>query len=252
MKMKRASLLPLLALALLLTGACRSHYRVAEVSRTRLLVDTRYDVTGETPATRFLAPYRHAVDSMMSPVVGSVAHDMAAQRPESDLSNLLADILVWGAERMGERPQMAVYNMGGIRAALSRGAVTYGDVVDIAPFENKLCVLTLTGDKLLELCSQMASTGGEGVSAAVRLRIGKDGRLLSARIGGKEIEPSASYRVATLDYLAQGNDGMVAFRDKTDVRCPQTRENNVRFIIMDYLRAHPGTDAQVEGRVVVE
>ena len=45
---------------------------------------------------------------------------MVAHRPESDLSNLLADIMVWAARDYNEKVDFGVYNMGGIRAALSR------------------------------------------------------------------------------------------------------------------------------------
>ena len=68
---------------------------------------------------------------------------MHADRPESDLSNLLADILVWAAKDYGESPVLGIYNMGGIRADLTKGDVTYGDVLDVAPFENKICFTTL-------------------------------------------------------------------------------------------------------------
>ena len=32
-----------------------------------------------------------------------------------------------------------MYNKGGIRADLTKGDVTYGDILDVAPFENKIC-----------------------------------------------------------------------------------------------------------------
>ena len=139
---------PYLALTLVVgttLASCQSTYQVTDVTRTRILVDQSFDAAIPETAEAFLAPYKQKVDSIMSPVVGYADHYMAASRPESDLSNLLADILMWGAARWGEHPDMAVYNMGGIRAGLAKGKVTYGDVLDVAPFENKLCLLTLTG-----------------------------------------------------------------------------------------------------------
>lgn len=241
-----------LALTVLMAlGACCSHYQLTQVSRTRVLIDGRYDRPG-SEAEAFLAPYAHKVDSLMSPVVGTTARYMASHRPESELSNLLSDILVWGAARMGERADFAVYNMGGIRAALAKGQVTIGDVLDVAPFENKLCVLTLTGDKVTELFTQIASVGGEGVSHGVALTISRDGRLLSATVGGQPIDPKRSYRIATLDYLAQGNDRLVAFKAKSQVVAPQGQDNNVRYIIMDYFRAKGNVDAHTEGRIAIK
>lgn len=241
---------------LVLGTSCSSHYVMTGISRIRILVDKTYDAAPDAGATAFLSPYKHKVDSLMSPVVGTSAAYMAAHRPESELSDLLTDIIVWGSKKFNEHPDFGVYNMGGIRAALPKGNITYGDVLDVAPFENKICFLTLTGDKVLELFRQMARRGGEGVSHSVRLKISPEGRLLSAQINGKPVEKNTKYRIATLDYVAQGNDEMEAFKSKTDVVSPQNSENNVRFIIMDYFREKAAqgqsVSAKTEGRIVVE
>ena len=237
-------------------GACTTHYRLTGVSRERIVVDKRYDRQPEETVWQYIAPFKHRVDSIMCPIVGHVAHDMSAERPESDLSNLLGDILVWAGRDYGEEPVLGVYNMGGIRAALTKGAVSYGDVLDVAPFENKICFLTLTGEKLTELLQQIAARGGEGVSHGLEMVITKDLKLVSARLFGKEIDPKGSYRIATINYLAQGNDGMTAFKDGTDLNSPQEERNNTRFIIMNYFRFMEAqgklVDSKMEGRIRIE
>ena len=70
------------AAMLLLTGACKSHYEVASIQRTRILIDSRYDSQQDAKATGFLQPYKHVVDSVMGPVVGRSSHYMVAERPE--------------------------------------------------------------------------------------------------------------------------------------------------------------------------
>ena len=244
------------ALLLFTATACTSHYRLANTTRTRMVIDQRYDVHPDPAAADFLVPYKQKVDSVMGPAVGTVAHDMAATRPESNLSNLLSDILVWASQDYGEHPVLGVYNMGGIRAALSKGKVTYGDVLAVAPFENKICFLTLSGEKLLELFSQMAARGGEGVSHGTELVISSSGKLVSARLHGQPIDPKASYRIATIDYLSQGNDGMTAFKAGTDLVSPSEEQNNTRYIIINYFKEKTAqgvaVSAQVEGRIVVK
>ena len=238
---------------LLMAAGCAHHYQIASVSRTRLVVDNRYDREPDAKAMAFIAPYQMKVDSIMKPVMGEAARDMATRRPESEISNLLSDILVWAAKDYGETVDFGVYNIGGIRAALSKGIVTYGDINDIAPFENKIAFTTLSGAKVLELFQQIAKRGGEGVSHGVELVITRDGQLVSARLNGKEIDPQRSYRAVTIDYIVQGNDGMPAFRDGTNVKSPQDDKDNSRFLIMNYFRAMHAqgkkVDAQVEGRV---
>lgn len=230
-------------------------FKVAKVERTRILVDKKWDAQPDADAAGFLAPYKSKVDSIMGPVVGSIAHDMTRHRPESELSNLLCDILVWGGKQFDEQPVFSVYNMGGIRSNLAKGKITVGDVNDMAPFENKICFLTLTGDKVLELFQQIAHRGGEGLSSAVRMVITKEGKLMNVTINGEPVDPQKSYRIATLDYLAEGNDQLVAFKSGTDVLAPMQRENNVRYIIMNYFHEMMAqgkeVESKIEGRCVV-
>ncbi len=216
--------------------SCSSHYQITSITRSRILIDNRYDPNTYTKADIFLSPYKHKVDSLMNPIVGYSDHYMKAERPESDLSNLLADIMLWAASSYNEKVDFAIYNMGGIRATLPKGAVTYGDVLDIAPFENKICFLTLSGEKVYELFQQIAHVGGEGVSKGVCLLLNKHNVLLHACINGKKIDPKAQYRIATINYLAQGNDKLEAFKSKTNFISPTADSNNTRVIIVNYFK----------------
>ena len=253
---KRELLVGCSLMMLTMVSSCGTHYRLANVERSRILIDKRYDVQPDERAAAFLAPYKVAVDSIMEPEVGTIAKYMAAQRPESELSNLLADILVWAGKDYNEKPDFGVYNMGGVRADLPKGDVTYGDVLDIAPFENKIAFGTLTGAEVLELFGQMASVGGEGVSSSVRMVITKDGRLEHATINGEPIDPARNYRLTTIDYLLGGTDKLEALRKCRDVNAPKDASNNSRFVIMNYFRymqkQGKEVDAQIEGRVVVK
>ena len=240
-----------------MVSACRSHYQLVGVERTRIIVDSRYDQNPDQKAAEYLAPFKRVNDSIMGPVMGVIAHNMHSQRPESDLSNLLADILVWAAKDYNEEPVLGIYNMGGIRADLTKGEVTYGDLLDVAPFENKICFITLTGESLLKVFGQMAKKGGEGVSRGLELVIegpeGK-GKVKSVRLHGKEIDPKAEYRIATINYLIEGNDGMPSLREGTNVVAPDAASNNTRYLIMNYFRDKHAkgevVDSKVEGRIV--
>lgn len=247
--------------SLLLASCAPKHYQLVSVERTRIIVDSRYDQNPDQAAVKLLEPYKRVNDSIMGPILGQVAHNMHPERPESDLSNLVADILIWAAKDYNEAPVFAVYNMGGIRADLTKGNVTYGDVLDVAPFENKICFTTLSGVKMMELLRQIAYRGGEGVSKGLEMVIKMDannehGELISVKLHGQEIDPQGEYRVATINYLLEGNDGMPALREGTNVVSPQDKSNNSRFLIMNYFRDKMSrgevVDAQVEGRIVVK
>lgn len=242
--------------SLLMVSCAPKQFQLTGIERTRVIVDNHYDQNPDEAAVKFLEPYKRVNDSIMGPIVGTVAHNMHATRPESDLSNLLADILVWAGKDYGESPVMGVYNMGGIRANLTKGKVTYGDVLDVAPFENKICFITLTGELMLKLYAQIAHRGGEGVSHGVEIVATEDGKLLSAKLHGKDIDPKADYRIATINYLIEGNDGMPALKEGRDIIAPSEKSNNTRFLIMNYFKDHQArgleVDSKVEGRIKIQ
>ncbi len=245
----------LLTSILMFAASCASHYELTSLSRSRILVDSSFDQVPDAEAAAFMAPYKHKVDSIMSPVVGQVATYMWAEKPESNLSNLLADILVWAGKNYGEAPSFSVYNMGGIRAALSEGDVTYGDILAVAPFENKICFFDLSGNDVISLFKQIAHNRGEGVSHGVKLEINRAGELLSASLNGCDIKEDSIYRVSSIDFLAEGNDNLEALKNKTNLNSPQDSCNNMRFVIMDYFkekqREGVKVDAKVEGRITI-
>ena len=169
-------------------------------------------------------------------------------------ANLVADVLKGAATQvLGKPADMGLMNMGGLRNILSEGEITCGNIYEILPFENSLCVVTLKGSVLKELFAAIAACKGEGVSG-VRLEITKDGKLLDGTIGGKPIDDNKLYTVATIDYLADGNDGMgpLAKAEKRD--CPPGA--TLRGLFMDYVeqqtKAGKKITSRMEGRITVK
>ena len=252
---RKATILAVLA-TVMMVSSCKTHYTVSSVRRTQIVMDSRYDSKPDPVAAEFLRPYKHIVDSIMGPVVGRSAKYMTTERPESLLPNLLADIMVWAAKDYNETVDLGIYNMGGVRADLPKGEITYGDVLDIAPFENKIAYTTLSGTDLLELFAQIAAVGGEGVSHSVRLVISDTNELISAAVDGQPIDPNRDYRIATIDYLLGGTDKMEAFKKGRNINSPQDASNNSRFVIMNYFRelTKQGrmADSNIEGRITIK
>ena len=90
-------------LSILITAAtlcgCGARYAVTGIERSRVLIDKRYDAANDAELQAFIAPYKQRVDSLVAPVVGRAGCNMSAGRPESTLSNLMTDILVWAGQR---------------------------------------------------------------------------------------------------------------------------------------------------------
>ena len=201
-------------------------------------------------AKALVAPYKASVDSMMAPVLGMSRVSMMAGRPESLLGNWAADVMVEGGTATGLEPaDMGLINVGGLRNNMPEGIVRRGDIMLISPFENHVVVLEMKGVDLLELMKNIAAVRGEGVSSSVRMEITGSGELLSCTIGGKEIDPHRIYTVATIDYLAEGNDKMYALK-----KAIKRHEIGIlaRDVMMDYVIKHRTIDSKMEGRIVVK
>ena len=225
-------------------------YKVKSFCWERVEVTPELDARPSVEAAKILAPYRAKVDSIMAPPLGLSRVAMSAKRPESLLSNWAADVMVEGGTATGlERADMGLINIGGLRNNMPEGIVRRGDVMLISPFENYLVVLEMKGSDLLELMKNIAAVKGEGVSSSVRMEITSDGELLSCTIDGKEIDPNRIYTVATVDYLAEGNDKMYALK-----KAVKRHDIGIlaRDIMMEYVLKHRVIDSKIEGRIVVK
>lgn len=245
-----------LALAVMFSfTSCHSAYEVTKVEGRMHPMDSTYDVNSDAEAVALLAPYKAKIDSMMYRVVGT-GRDVYGQRrsrksPLQSGGRCAARGGCAGTWKIW--PSMGLLNMGGLRNMLTEGPITCGNIYEILPFENSLCVLTLKGAHLNRLFENIAARGGEGVSG-VQLQITKDGKLLRATVAGKPVVDDKLYTVATIDYLADGNNGMTALIQAEKRECPSGA--TLRGLFMDYVErqtvAGKKITSRMEGRVAVE
>ena len=142
-----------------------AQYEITKVEGSMITIDSVWDTHPNAKAAEILKPYKEKVDAMMYEVIGTSAMKMDKGGPESLLSNLVAGVLQQAAVQvLGKPADMGLVNMGGLRNILPEGDITVGDVFEILPFENSLCVLTMKGTDLRRLFEAIASLHGEGVS----------------------------------------------------------------------------------------
>ncbi|MBQ9171352.1 MAG: 5'-nucleotidase C-terminal domain-containing protein [Bacteroidaceae bacterium] len=224
-------------------------YKVHSFCWERVEVTSALDEKPSAEALSIVAPYKTSVDSIMAPPLGLSKVAMNVKRPESLLSNWAADVMVEGGTATGLEPaDMGLVNVGGLRNNMPEGIVRRGDIMLISPFENYVVVLEMKGSDVLELMKNIAAVKGEGVSSSVRMEITEKGELLSCTIGGKEIDPNRTYTIATIDYLAEGNDKMYALKKAT-----KRHEIGIlaREVMMEYVIKHRVIDSKIEGRIII-
>ncbi|BEH00311.1 5'-nucleotidase [Bacteroides sedimenti] len=234
---------------LFLFPACHSVYKLTSVEGRRIEINSIYDKSPDQEAAEILTPYKAKVDSIMSPVIGFSEMDMSIGRPESLLSNLVADALWSYSNSLPEQKvDFAVINMGGLRSSLPKGEIAFGTIFKILPFENSLCLLSMKGKDVRFLFKDIARVGGQGVSH-IKLLLSKpvQAEVLEATIDGEPINDEKSYWVATLDYLAEGNDGLSSFLKAEKRVCPEGA--TIRQIFLDYVKAKTVRGEKVTSRL---
>lgn len=226
------------------------------INAQRVITTERIEVTNvldrnpDSEALRIVSKYKASVDSVMAPVLGESLVGMSGGRPESLLSNWAADVMVEYSDfKDGKKADLGMVNVGGLRNNMPKGVVRRGDIILISPFDNRLALVHIKGSDLLSLFQDVAAVHGEGVSREVRLVITQDGKLVDAKVSGQSIDPNRTYRIATLDYLAEGNDRLYSFKkaQKVDVSDLFSRD-----CMMLYVKQHSPITSKIEGRILVK
>lgn len=194
-------------------------------------------------------------------VVGSVTEDITGDSngnrgAETPMGRLVADAILWGtqAENAGGA-EIAFMNTSGVRDSFiydeisgteELGEITYAEAGNVAPFSNLLVTLDLTGADIEALLNQqfkgatasrpvLALNPSEGFTyewdPATNSVV--DGTM---RLNGVLIEDASTYRVATLNFLADGGDGFTAFANGTNRLGGASDLEN----LVAYLEANPG------------
>ena len=141
------------------------------------------------------------------------------------LGQLIADSQLAATREAGA--QIAFMNPFGIRAALVPAADTtirFGDIYAVEPFGNTLITQTMTGAELKAVLEQGFDASGPeqallpsaGFSYNYDPKQPPGSRIVSLTLDGKPIDPAASYRVTTNNFLAQGGDSFTVFAQQRD------------------------------------
>lgn len=252
---KYSWILPCALGAVLSLTSCKTSksYQITDITADRIQIGSQFDVSPSVDAIKILTPYKQGVDSVMNTVIGYSASTLDKYRPESPLSNLIADVLRNAAiEVIGKPADIGLMNIGGIRNILPEGNITTRTIFEILPFENSLCVLKIKGRDVRELMNNIAKVKGEGISN-INLVV-ENGTVIKALVGGEEIVDEKTYTLATIDYIAEGNDGMVALKKAESKICPDGATLRGLFLKFVEDRTNQGEiiDASVEGRIIIK
>ena len=225
-----------------------------------------------------------ALNAKLSEVVATTKVDLVIKDPatgvrivrsaETNLGDLCAD-----AYRDQSGADVAIVNGGGVRDIIKAGDITLNDILKVHPFGNSMCVIEITGQKILDALEYAVKDvpsefGGflqvSGMTFEIhtyipssvkmdenKMFVSADGeyRVKNVMIGGEPIDLEKTYTLASHNYkLKQNGDGNTVF-DGCKILQDEVKIDNQ--VLIDYITGTLGgvvgeeyADPYGQGRIV--
>jgi 5'-nucleotidase len=187
--------------------------------------------------TALIDKYNTAIAPIANAIVGSITADITNTNNaagESALGDVIGDAQKAYTQSAGS--QFAFMNPGGIRASLiynfsyggeAAGQITYGEAFTVQPFNNLVVTQSLTGAQIKGTLEQSFIGCLGRTQATVILQASAEvhytydttracgDRITAITVNGSPIDPSATYKVAMNNFLADGGDSFPGFKAGT-------------------------------------
>ncbi|MBN9016202.1 MAG: bifunctional metallophosphatase/5'-nucleotidase [Rhizobiales bacterium] len=217
-------------------------------------------VTPDPKIAAVVKAYQDKLDTALKVDIGTTTTPLDSRRAtvrgdEAAIGDLFAD-----AMRAAVGADVAITNGGGIRADREYPAgtvLTRADIFAELPFGNKTVKLSVTGEQLRAALvngfSQADQGAGRfpqvsGLTVDVDLSKPPRERVLTIKVGDKPLDLSATYTLATNDFMANGGDGYAVLREAGQLIGPIDAQLMASQVI-DYIAAKKTIAPTVEGRI---
>jgi len=180
------------------------------------------------------------VDSFWAPIAakygevfGEATADFGSRRRPDGTWDQANYHLVSDAIRETYGTQVEMDNLGGVRAPLLRGPVTFADLVAMDPFDNTIVTYRLTGRDLKRILAEHAPA-----VSGLTYRL-EGGRLVEVKVGGRPVRDDALYTGASTSYFAP--------RGLKGIECADTGRRRIE-VLREYVRSKKVISPKYDGR----
>lgn len=234
--------------------------KVTVVPSWRMLVNQ--GIPPDPGAAAKVAEYTAKLDSELAQPLGQTQTALDSRRgevrsQETTMGNLIAEAL-----RQALQADAVLINGGGIRGdrLYDPGTtLTRRDILRELPFGNVGVLLEVSGSTLLAALehgvSQVEAKAGRfpqiaGMRFVYNPRQPAGSRVVQATINGVPINPTARYRLATIDYLFKGGDGYSSLTTATPL-IDTVGGTLVATMVMQYIATRKTVAPQTDGRITI-
>jgi len=207
-------------------------------------------VRPDPDVVKILEPFNEKVKMKMAEPVGEALDDVGYSRTmESPLADIVAD-----AFREKAKTQIALQNVGGIRAKIAKGRITWGNVFEVLPFQNTMVTLKLTGAQLKKTLERgLVPSIGIAATSGVRVQYDRNkpyGQQVVALqlLDGTPVDDSKLYSIATNDFVLAGGDGFAEIAEGSDITDTGIF---LRDVLVDYIKTRRTISPVLDGRITV-
>lgn len=225
-----------------------------EISYHKDTLDRRFAFTKQATTCHYFDSIKKIHDSEMGQVIGYAVDSMKVFRPQSPLSNFLADILFnYGDsishELLGHNIDFSILNFGGIRTNIQQGNVTVGNIFSVLPFDNRVVIASISGRDLKKVLGKFDPTAKCQAYSNMQV-IYQNGKMpFKYLVNGKPIEDEKVYFFATLDFIIYSlGDGIFE-----GVKILNTKDTNELFrnVVIRHVKTVHNLSAKCDNRVVI-
>jgi 2',3'-cyclic-nucleotide 2'-phosphodiesterase (5'-nucleotidase family) len=238
----------LIILSLVLVFSCKTskkNYLADEKASYYRMSQSEIDSTAE----KLIATYRDKMKNEMDETIGVLKTALYKGSPESTLGNWLADLLHKQVEEKYKKPiDFTVLNLGGLRVpSLPEGNITKGNIFELLPFENALCLVEMDSAQVVQLILHITKKGGWPISHARYVIYNL--KVKDFKINGYPLTGNKKYTIAMPDYIANGGDNTPIVKELTKINLQLLlREATIDYITKQKMKP---MSAEFDDRIIV-
>ncbi len=238
-------------ITILLVLSCKQQPPTLRAIKAKeLLVDST--ATKVKTIDDFISPYRNRIDAVLDSTLAYAPFSISKTdgKYNTTAGNLLADITLNQANpifkaRTGNDIDFVLLNYGGIRSGISKGNVSSRTAYEVMPFENTIWVVELNGESVLALVDFLINSKRAHPVSGIQVVLNADDTPNKIDIRGKPFDKKLKYYVASSDYLVNGGDDMLFFKDGLSL----TNLNyKIRNAMIDYFSKVDTLSPEIDNR----
>lgn len=231
--------------------------------------------TEDEETLKFVNNITKEFEDMVNEIVATTDVDLVIYDPatgermvrskETNLGDLCADAyrIIMGAD-------IGFANGGGVRVDVKKGDISYGDIINVNPFGNSICMIEASGQKILDalemgaLSVGVSENGGflqvSGLTYEIDttiestvecnerdefVRVKGEYRVKNVKVAGQPLDVNKTYKLAANNYmLKNGGDGFTMFMDCNILKDEVLLDNETLIMyISDNLNGHIKADS---------